>query len=89
MLWVMKFFCLSMGGFLNMSHFVFAGTCQSASMVFHVGFVVGMILGVGASICNAYAFRLKPRGEYARMESGMVSGECPEIAVGLERGFAT
>ena len=58
-------------------------------MVFlSVKLVLQFVIGAGTFFSLAYAFRLKPLGEYAKMAAGVVRGRCPGIAAALERRFA-
>ena len=58
-------------------------------MVFlSVKLAVQFVLGAGVFFGLAYAFRLKPMGEYARMGAGVVKGRWPRLAGVLERRFS-
>lgn len=52
-----------------------------------VKLLLQFMLGIGTFIGLAYAFRLKPMGEYVRVVSGMVSIRMPRLAKALERRF--
>ena len=57
-------------------------------MVFlSVKLALQFVFGAGTFFGLAYAFRLKPLGEYARMGAGVMKNRCPKIASLLERRF--
>ncbi len=57
-------------------------------MVFlSVKLTLQFVFGAGVFFVLAYAFRLKPLGEYARMGAGVLKGRWPRIANMLDRRF--
>jgi O-antigen/teichoic acid export membrane protein len=63
---------------------------EGASLIvfLSVKLVLQFVLGLGAFFALAYAFRLQPMGEYARMTTGLLRGRFPKMAGALERRFA-
>lgn len=60
----------------------------TALMVFlAVKLLLQAVLGLGTFFLLAYAFRLKPMGEYARMVTVAIRGRFPKTAGALERRF--
>ena len=63
------------------------GACLMASL--GVKLLLQLIFGVGTFLGLAYAFRLKPMGEYACMAADVLKGRFPRISAAIERRFAT
>ena len=64
--------------------FARTGSSWSLVVVLFLQFIGGAVTFFGL----AFAFRLKPMGEYARMASAALSGRFPKLAAMLLRRFA-